>query len=119
MPSPFLWLAILGPLSLVMPGSIPKAVAARRTRAVVTAARHAAIGALTIAVATGVAVAGLGALRTPELSIQGIGFSLYLDALSATMFVLVAFIGLIVIVYSGIRTGRRAPHRSLWRKACR
>ena len=101
MPSPFLWLSILGPLSLVMLGSIPKAVAARRTRAVVTAARYAAMSALMIAVGTGVAVAVLGAIRTPELSVQGIGFSLYLDALSATMLVLVAFIGLIVIVYSG------------------
>jgi len=39
-------------------------------------------------------------MHTPALSVAGIGFGIYLDSLSVTMFCLVSFIGLIVLRYS-------------------
>ena len=94
------WFPALGPLALAAIGLIPDAAANPRPRAV---ARYAALAAaLTLALAV-VAVAMVGrsgVLATDTLGADGIGSGLYLDTLSAAMFALVAFVGLIVIVYS-------------------
>ncbi|GEO42878.1 NADH dehydrogenase [Skermanella aerolata] len=53
-----------------------------------------------LAVAAGVGVAVNGPLATTTLGIAGIGVGFYIDALTAIMVALVAFVGLIVVLYS-------------------
>ncbi len=100
MPTWFLWFALSGPLSLAAVGIAPAALGRRGVRAICRAAAAAALFALTVASCTAIAVALKGPLRTPDFGARGVGFGLYLDSLSATMFCLVSFIGLIVVRYS-------------------
>jgi len=97
---PLVWLAGLGPLALVATASLP--IPANRSG--VALARNASMAAalltLGIALASTLATVLDGPLRTPLVGTRGIGFSLYLDSLSATMFCLVSFIGVIVVAYS-------------------
>ena len=89
MAHPIVWLTILGPLALAATGS---GLAAPRTLA---AARLASLLALAMAVLAAVATAVAGPQR-----IMLPGFGIVLDALSATMFLLVAFVGAIVIGFT-------------------
>ena len=59
-------------------------------------------GALAFAVAlsAALAVASLGSLSSGTFGIAGVGLSVYVDALSVIMFLLVAFIGVVVLRYS-------------------
>ena len=95
-----LWLAAIGPAVIIAAalaaGTTIAPSAARSNRI----ALRAAFCALGVAVASAVAVGILGTLATPTLGVDGIGFGLYLDRLSAAMFCLVSFIGLIVVAYS-------------------
>ncbi len=99
MTSPLLWLATLGPLALVAAGF----GAGRRGIPPKTAVRL-AVGAsgatLALALVAAVSVAAHGPIRTGTLGVAGLGLGFYLDALSAVMFGLVAFVGLIVMLYS-------------------
>lgn len=99
-PTSFLWFAALGPLALASIAVFP---ANQRRRAAIVCAKAgivAALVALGIALVTAAVVLRRGQVRTPVLGAGGIGFSLYLDSLSATMLCLVSFIGLIVVAYS-------------------
>ena len=91
----WLWLAALGPLALM--GAAFDRRTALRVRG---AATLAAAFALAVSLVGLAALVARGPLRTPSLSLAGIGFGLQLDAVSAPMFVLVAFIGLVVTAYS-------------------
>ena len=99
MTSPFLWLLAIGPLALVCMGLTPLNIAARP----VIVARFArlaatiAVGAAAVAI---IAVIWHGSWRTGVIGLQGIGFSLYLDVLTAVMLGLVSLIGLVVVIYS-------------------
>jgi len=94
------WFITIGPLALAGVGLLPSASSRRSVRVTVGLARAAAGMTVAIAIATAIVVSVAGAQRTALLGVAGIGLSLYLDALSATMFCLVSFIGLIVIAYS-------------------
>jgi NAD(P)H-quinone oxidoreductase subunit 5 len=98
--SSYLWFAALGPLALVTVGVVP--LGSERRRAAVTAGAGiaAALVALAAALLAAAAVVARGTLHTPLLGAAGIGFGLYLDSLSATMYCLVSFIGAIVVAYS-------------------
>ncbi len=98
--SPLLWFSALGPLALAGAGLWPAVAGGRSASAAVRLAVAAALSALGIALATALAVVLRGPLRTPLAGAGGIGFDLYLDSLSATMFCLVSFIGCIVVAYS-------------------
>jgi NAD(P)H-quinone oxidoreductase subunit 5 len=98
--SAFLWLAALGPLSLAGVGVIPVGSGRRAASRAGKIGIAASLVALTVAFFVALNVALQGPLRTPLLGANGIGFALYFDALSATMFCLVSFIGLIVVKYS-------------------
>ena len=96
---PLLWLLALGPAALAFAGLV--AGASRLSgRAGVEVAVGAAAAALVATLAAGAALALAGPLRTGTLGAHGIGFGLHLDVLSAVMAALVAFVGLIVVVYS-------------------
>ncbi len=96
----FLWLAALGPLSLAGVGVMPLGPGRSAASLAGRVGIAAALTALAVAFFTALNVAVQGTLWTPLLGANGIGFGLYFDRLSATMFCLVSFIGLIVVKYS-------------------
>lgn len=96
-----LWFAAFGPLALAYAGFIRPAGGSRSScSAIVRRVSWAAVFACFVALATGLAVLINGPLRTGTIGIAGVGFGLYLDALSALMYALVSFIGTIVVLYS-------------------
>jgi NAD(P)H-quinone oxidoreductase subunit 5 len=97
---PALWWLLLGPLGLLLLGLVPDRLANRRPMMMASGARWAALFALAMSLLGAVVVLWRGAARTATLGASGLGLGLYLDALSATMFVLVAFVGAIVVNYS-------------------
>jgi NAD(P)H-quinone oxidoreductase subunit 5 len=99
--SPILpWLVLAGPLALIAIGATAAATANAAPRATADRAVLAATAALAVAVLTGLAVVLWGPMATPTLGLRGIGLGVYVDGLSAVMFVLVAFIGVVVLRYS-------------------
>jgi len=90
-------LAALAPLTLCAVSLIPSRDS---TPGFVRAAIAAAAAALGFAVAAGLACALDGAGRSALLGGYGLGLSLHVDALAATLCVLVGFIGLVVVKYS-------------------
>ncbi len=92
--------AAAGPLVLLAVWLFAQTQAGMRPRRLLDAARLATLAALMIALASGAAVALYGPVTTPTLGADGLGLSLRLDALSAVMFALVAFVGAIVVEYS-------------------
>lgn len=80
-------------LSLVQPGLRP--------RLVLASSRVATLVAVAVAIAATLVVLRYGALTGPLIGVAGIGISVRLDALSAVMFLLVSFIGVIVVRFSG------------------
>lgn len=92
------WLAALAPLALMLAALWPDP---RRAPLVFADwAFGATLFALTISVCTGASVALLGVQSTETLGASGLGVSIYLDAVSATMFALVSFVGAAVVRYS-------------------
>jgi NAD(P)H-quinone oxidoreductase subunit 5 len=67
---------------------------------IATLAFTASLGALAVAVAAAAAQFSGGFLRTGTLGVAGVGFGFHLDRLTAIMFLLVAFVGAVVIRYS-------------------
>ncbi len=99
MTSDFLWIVLLGPLALAVVGAIPDGPADRAPGAMVRAAQAGALLSVALALGAGGCVAAFGALHTAPAP-AGLPVGLYLDALSATMFVLVSLIGAVVVTYS-------------------
>ena len=95
-----LWLLALGPLLLAGVGLTPNAIANRAPHLVSACALAAGLAALGLAVAGAGGFFALGPVHTGTFGLGGIGLGLYFDALTAIMFVLVAFVGVIVIRYS-------------------
>lgn len=92
------WLAALAPLALILAALWP---AARRTPlAFADGAFAVSLLGFVVSLASALAVVMLGAQTTPTFGTGGVGVSLYLDAVSATMFVLVSFVGAVVLRYS-------------------
>ncbi len=92
------WSAALGPIALVCAAILP--LSGRPTTERLRVALTAAFAALIVALGGLAAVFVYGTMRTPLIGRDGIGLGLYLDTLSAIMFVLVSFVGLIVLNYS-------------------
>ena len=95
-----LWLVASGPLGLAGVGILRSGQWEQRPHTVARLARLAASLSLSMAIMAAIAVVFHQPVQTQLIGFHGVGFALYLDALSAVMFVLVSFIGLIVIVYS-------------------
>jgi len=93
------WCLALGPFALVFAG-LAAGSADTGHRRVGWGAALAAGFALTLALVAGVGVAVNGPLATTTIGVAGIGVGFYIDTLAAIMFALVAFVGLIVVLYS-------------------
>jgi NAD(P)H-quinone oxidoreductase subunit 5 len=96
-------LIFLAPLALIVVGLIPSQQADRRPKAMLRLARGASAFALGLALITTL-VFFIGGDMTPAhglvLGAGGVGITLYYDALSAVISLLVSFVGAIVITYS-------------------
>jgi NAD(P)H-quinone oxidoreductase subunit 5 len=91
---------LLAPLVLLTAAVLARRDGGVRPRIALAATRLAGAAALAIALATAAATAAWGPATSPLLGVGGIGISIRLDALSATMFALVAFLGAVVLRYS-------------------
>jgi len=91
---------LTGPLALIGLALSPLLADRAGSRAA-GAARLAALFALLVAGAAAALVFAFGPRVTPTLGLGGVGASLFLDRLGATMSLLVAFVGVIVVAYSG------------------
>ncbi len=100
MTSNLLWLVALGPVALLSACLIPTTVADLYPRPLNRFAQILSFLSFVGALATVCLVTLHSSLYTPLAGSRGIGFSLYLDAISATMFVLVSFIGMVVVAFS-------------------
>ena len=100
MPTPLATLALAAPAALVAVALLALRQPGLRPRRVLQASRLATLLTLMLAVAASVLVAYCGALSSPLIGWHGIGLSVRLDALSCCMFLLIAFVGLIVVQYS-------------------
>ncbi len=97
---PLTWWALLAPAGLLAVSMTPVRLAAAHPRLISTAGLCAGILALFVAVAVDATIAVQGPVWTQVAGVAGVGVSLYFDALSAAMFTLVSFIGVIVLLYS-------------------
>ncbi|GGJ38711.1 MULTISPECIES: NADH-quinone oxidoreductase subunit L [Sphingopyxis] len=93
------WCLALGPLALAIAGLAAGRVQPGQGRVGGGAALIAGF-ALALAVATGIGIAVKGTLATGTIGVAGVGVGFYVDTLAAIMFALVAFVGLIVVLYS-------------------
>jgi NAD(P)H-quinone oxidoreductase subunit 5 len=98
--TPWLWFSALGPAVLAGAGFYAARAATLPVPRMTAMAGAASVLALAGAATTAGAVAMRGTLQSPLLGLDGIGFSIYADRLTAVMVCLVAFIGVIVIAYS-------------------
>lgn len=96
----FAWWSLLAPASLVAVSLTPRFIAANHSRAIPIAGLSAGLLSLLVALVLDLALALHGPLHTETIGIAGVGLSLYFDALSAAMFTLVSFVGVIVLNYS-------------------
>jgi NAD(P)H-quinone oxidoreductase subunit 5 len=93
-------IALIGPAALAAAAIAPMFGAVDPPKSM--AARCLAAGMMALATALPVAatVVSQGPIFAPLVSVVGIGLSVYVDALSAILFVLVSFIGVVVLRYS-------------------
>ena len=92
------WFFALGPLALA--GAALAASRHSDPRKAATLAFRAAAFAFALSAAAAIAVIAKGPLHADILTLKGGGIGFMFDALSATMFALVAFVGLVVVRYS-------------------
>ena len=94
--SPLLWLLLAGPCALLLIGLLPAARANAIPMVMAARAQLAAIATFMSALGMAVHTAVAGAVRTPVLP----GVGLWFDSLTAVMFLLVSFVGAVVVNYS-------------------
>lgn len=93
-------LVLLAPFGLVLAALLPQRNTGRRPTGRLWLGRWATLGSLLIAVLAAIACARYGAMTSALIGADGIGLSARLDAISCSMFLLVAFVGVIVVQYS-------------------
>jgi NAD(P)H-quinone oxidoreductase subunit 5 len=94
------WLVLSGPLALVAAASMSSGAANAAPRDMARRTFVAACAALAVALAAALHVILAGPLTSATLGWRGIGIGVHVDGLSAVMFLLVSFIGVVVLRYS-------------------
>jgi len=100
MPSLVPSLMFLAPAALVGVAVTAFSRPGQRPAQVLRASRLVTVGALLLAVASALYVALAGPATSATIGVAGFGLSIRLDALSVVMFLLVSFVGAIVVRYS-------------------
>jgi NAD(P)H-quinone oxidoreductase subunit 5 len=93
------WIALFAPVSLVAVSAISSDEANAAPGRMAARTLYASLFSLSVAAAAAVAVAVHGPFAA-TFGIGGVGFGVYLDALSVTMALLVSFVGTVVLHYS-------------------
>ena len=88
------------PLALAAVAVLAIADPGRRPALVLLASRVATLGALAAAVIVAVATTIYGPVASPTVGVSDIGLSVRLDAVSATMFLVVSLVGALVVQFS-------------------
>ena len=96
----FAALVLAAPALLLCVALLAQARPGMRPAGILLASRIATLAALALAVAATAWVTWQGPVTSPLLGLGGIGLSIRLDPVSCTMFLLVAFVGAIVVQYS-------------------
>ena len=112
------WWSLSAPAALLVVSLIPVRFADAHARVIATAGLSAGMIAFVVALWVDEAVIIYGPYWSPVLGAEGVGISVYFDALSAVMFSLVAFIGLIVLVYSRNYLDGDPRQGSFYRRLC-
>lgn len=107
---PITALPLLAPLCLLLSAVIAFASPDKRIRSTVRLCEALALLALVIAALSTLALAVRGTEVSPLLGLWGVGVSIQLDAVSATMLLLVSFIGWIVVRYAASYLAGEARH---------
>lgn len=94
------FLPLLAPLALIAVALLAVAQPGARPRRVLAAAQVATYGAFAVALIMAYTVYAFGSATSLMIGVGDIGLSVRLDPLSAVMFLLVTFIGMIVVRYS-------------------
>ncbi|CAM5472564.1 proton-conducting transporter membrane subunit [Mesorhizobium sp. UC22_110] len=97
---PYYLLPLIAPLALVVSTFVAFALPGRRYRLAAAVAEIAALLALASALGSLGILILCGPGESPFIGVAGIGFSVRLDAVSAAMLLLVAFVGWIVVRYA-------------------
>jgi NAD(P)H-quinone oxidoreductase subunit 5 len=100
MPPVLSTLALLAPAGLLLAALLPMDSPRGRPTQRLRISRLATLSSLLLALLATVLTATLGASTSVLLGSAGMGLSVRLDAISCSMFVLVAFVGVIVVQYS-------------------
>lgn len=100
MPPTLAGLALLAPAGLLLGALLPLNSTGPRPTARLSLTRLATVLAFVLALLAMGLVGTLGAITSPLLGLDGVGLSVRLDAISCSMFLLVAFVGVIVVQYS-------------------
>ncbi|MEO8997773.1 MAG: NADH-quinone oxidoreductase subunit L [Rhodanobacter sp.] len=100
MPSSIASLALLAPAGLLLAALLPLDSPLQRPGQRLRTSRLAAMISLVLAALAAVFTATFGATTSTLLGAAGIGLSVRLDVVSCSMFLLVAFVGIIVVQYS-------------------
>ena len=98
-PTLALW-GFLAPLALIAVAALARRDPGFRPRPILAASRAATVGALCLAIAAALFVAVQGPATSPLIGANGLGLSIRLDALSVSLFLLVAFVGVLVVQFS-------------------
>ncbi len=93
-------IALIGPVALIVAAVTPSLGTDDPPKAMAARCLAAGATALAIALLLAATVASQGPLFAPLLTAAGIGLTVYVDALSAMLSVLVSFIGVVVLRYS-------------------
>ena len=96
----FNWWPLAAPAALLGMSLTPSKFANANPRLISLASLGCGVFALLVSILIDAQLLVNGKLATPELGMAGLGLSLYFDTLSAAMFTLVSFIGVIVLNYS-------------------
>ncbi len=100
MPSTLALIPYLAPLLLAGVAFLAISQPGARPTRILLTSRLATLAALGVALISALIVATNGAMTSPLIGAAGVGLAVRLDPLSATMFVLVSFVGAIVAQYS-------------------
>jgi NAD(P)H-quinone oxidoreductase subunit 5 len=93
-------IALIGPAALAVAAGMPAFGGDNPPKSIASHCLVAGMIALLTALSLAANVAWRGSLFAPILSVAGVGFSVYVDALSAMLLLLVSFIGVVVLRYS-------------------
>ena len=109
---------LLAPLMLWLCAMWPTPPSSRRPTGMLWASRLATVGALLLAVLVSIVTAVRGATSSELVGVHGVGLSVRLDAVSCSMFVLVALVGVIVVQYSRNYMDGDARHGAFMARLC-